>query len=443
MKFRKITAAVLAIAAAISLSACSGGVTSSEVSDSSSSVSTQDSTAEASSAETSATDSSQSGEEVSSDDANLTEEEIYDNMIERSLMSTGNLERMSQFITKLKNGEEVTVAFIGGSITEGMTAGPEKCWAKLTYDYLCEKYPDTKINYVNAGMSGTPSVLGNIRLKRDVLDYKPDLVFVEFAVNDGNEQVYKDSYEALVRTVLSQEQQPAVALYFTVIKSGHTCQEYMSKVGEAYGLPMVSLNNALSVEFDAGRMKWEDYSDDESHPNEWGHEMTRDLIVNMLEKVTAEVEQKGEAPISPLSEAWVYSDRFYGMQFVDRTHSSDDFTMISEGSFLSDRNTIAQFPDGWYVKAAPADVTAMEFEFTGKNLMFIYKCYTNERFGSAEFTVDGEKVGSYSTCASDGWNNPVAQLAFSGEEGTHKVSVTLSNEDGKTSYLEILGFAFC
>ena len=140
------------------------------------------------------TDSSSdtSSETSSIDESKLTEEQIYDNMVERSLMDLGNLERMSKFIGKLESKQEVTIAFIGGSITEGLTAGPEKCWAKLTYDRLCEKYPDTKINYVNAGLSGTPSVLGNIRLQRDVLDHKPDMVFVEFAVNDGNDQIYKD-----------------------------------------------------------------------------------------------------------------------------------------------------------------------------------------------------------------------------------------------------------
>lgn len=403
----------------------------------------------------SATESMQGGEPQSSltsesstnSDSSVTSQDglsDYDAMVQRSLMSTGNLERMTNFINKLENKEEVTVAFIGGSITEGLTAGAEKCWAKLTYDYLCEKYPDTKINYVNAGMSGTPSILGNIRVQRDVLDCKPDLVFVEFAVNDGNDQIYKDSYEALVRTILSQEQNPAVALYFTVIKSGHTCESFMSQIGEAYGLPMVSLNNSLKPEFDSGAMTWEDYSDDESHPNVWGHEMTRDLIVNMLEKVTEEVKSGGKTEVSPLPEARVFSDRFEGMTLIDRAHSSDKFTMKSEGSFTTDDETLAQFPDGWYVKMKPSECTAMEFEFTGKNLFLIYRCSDSNRFGSALFTVDGKEVGSFATSANDGWNNPVAQLVYSGDEGTHTVSVTMDNVDGDSNmYLEILGFGIC
>ena len=84
----------------------------------------------------------------------------------------------------------------------------------------------------------------------------------------------------------------------------------------------------------------------------------------------------------------------------------------------------------------------MELEFTGKNLMLVYKCNNSAVFGSLQFTVDGEVYTTIATSATDGWSNPVATLAYSGAEGTHKVSikpVTQSGDD-KTTYVEILGF---
>lgn len=433
----KLTAAALA---ALMLAGCTENAGSSvaEGTGSQSSV-TENSVTESSAPENSVT---QSSDEQSIDESALTEEQIYDNMVKRSLMDLGNLERMAKFIEKLESKQEVTVAFIGGSITEGLTAGPEKCWARLTYDWLCEQYPDTKINYVNAGMSGTPSILGNIRLKRDVLDYSPDMVFVEFAVNDGNEQTYKDSYEALVRTVLESEKQPAVALYFTVIESGHTCEAYMSEVGRAYSLPMVSLNNVLSYEFEKGRMTWQDYSDDQSHPNEWGHEMTKDLIVYMFEQAIEKTKEMENVTISELPTDWVYSDRFYGMEFVDDAHSSDNFRMITTGSLSGENDTIAQFPDGWSFKGQADEFEAMEFEFTGKNLMLVYKCANSKVLASAKITVDGKEAGTFATAANDGWNNPVAQLVYSGDEGTHTVKLEIAGKEG-ACYIEILGFGFC
>ena len=191
-------------------------------------------------------------------------------------------------------------------------------------------------------------------------------------------------------------------------------------------------------------MTWEDYSDDESHPNEWGHEMTRDLIVNMLEKVTEEVKAGGTTEVSPLPEARVFSDRFEGMTLIDRAHESDKFTMKSVGSFSADQETLAQFPDGWSVKMKPSECEAMEFEFTGKNLFLIYRCVNSKKFGSALFTVDGKEAGSFLTSANDGWSNPVAKLVYSGDEGTHTVSVKLDSvEDDSSMYLEILGFGIC
>ena len=368
---------------------------------------------------------------------------IYSAMINRSLLDLGNLQRMKAFYEKLEKGEEVTVAFIGGSITEGMTAGAELCWAKLTYEALCEQYPNAKINYVNAGMSGTPSILGNIRAGRDVLCHKPDLTFVEFAVNDGFEQEYKDSYEALVRTLLEQDNSPAVALYFTVIKSGHTCEKHMSEIGRAYGLPMVSLNNVLSVEFDKGRMTWEDYSDDESHPNVWGHEMTKDLIMNMMNKAKAKIDEGGIGDIEAIPENWVNNSRFYGMKFFDDENPVEGFTMKDTGSFSGEKDTLQQFPNGWSAMIAPADSKAMTFSFKGKTLMMLFKCVKSQRGASLRVIVDGKETGEYSTQADDAWNNPVAVQVFSGDEGVHEVTIELVDKDGKLVTAEILGFGIC
>ncbi len=410
---------------------------------------------ESSDAETSAPESSapetESKEETSMNESVTEKPEgetpdadpIYSAMIDRSLLSLGNLQRMKAFYEKLEKGEEVTVAFIGGSITEGMTAGASLCWAKLTYNALCEQYPNAKINYVNAGMSGTPSILGNIRAGRDVLCHKPDLTFVEFAVNDGFEQEYKDSYEALVRTLLEQDNSPAVALYFTVIKSGHTCEKHMSEIGKAYGLPMVSLNNVLSIEFDKGRMTWEDYSDDESHPNVWGHEMTKDLIMNMMNEAKKKIDEGGIGDIEAIPENWVNNSRFYGMKFFDDANPVEGFTMIDTGSFSGEKDTIQQFPNGWGAMIAPPDAAPMKFTFEGKTLMLLYKCVKSKRGASLKVTVDGKETGSYSTQADDAWNNPVAVQVFTGDEGVHEVTIELVDIDGKLVTAEILGFGIC
>jgi len=74
----------------------------------------------------------------------------------------------------------VTVAFVGGSIT----AKPD-CWVPQTVDMLQRLYPDIEWKGINAGVRGTGAHLGVFRLERDVIAYQPDIIFIEFAVNDN------------------------------------------------------------------------------------------------------------------------------------------------------------------------------------------------------------------------------------------------------------------
>lgn len=76
-------------------------------------------------------------------------------------------------------GEEVRVAFLGGSITAAHG------WRVHTLARLRELYPRSKFTEVFAAVSGTGSNYGAMRLARDVLRHTPDLLLVEFAVNDG------------------------------------------------------------------------------------------------------------------------------------------------------------------------------------------------------------------------------------------------------------------
>ena len=67
------------------------------------------------------------------------EKDVHTLMVERSLVSMGNSCRVKKKLLQMKSGEDTTVAYIG-SITQGMNAGSEGCYAKLSYDYLAENY---------------------------------------------------------------------------------------------------------------------------------------------------------------------------------------------------------------------------------------------------------------------------------------------------------------
>ena len=110
---------------------------------------------------------------------------------------------LAAVMKKAEAGEPVTIATIGGSITQGSISNGAKdsqikaksCYADIFFSWWKETFPQSEVTVVNAGIGATDSYLGVHRLKEDVLDYNPDLVLVEYSVNDGGNNTFKITYD--------------------------------------------------------------------------------------------------------------------------------------------------------------------------------------------------------------------------------------------------------
>ena len=380
--------------------------------------------------ESSEADESSAAPTAEADDARTD----YEKMVDRSLISVGDMTRMSDVFQKAQNGEDITVAYIGGSITEGYNAGTTEFYAKTCTDLLPGYFPDLTVTGVNAGISGTPSLLGNLRLERDVLSADPDIVFVEFAVNDGQEADYKNAYESLVRTLLTQEKDIAVVLLFTVLDSGYTCQEHMSKIGANYDLPMISVHDSVYEEIEAGRMTWQDYSNDQSHPNAYGHKCITDFVDNYYQKVLPVVaENVGE--VSKELPDPVFSAKYMNMHYMDSA------TMDGvELDGFEQYDTHGSFHNGWMYRGT--DGGSMKFTVDCSVLEMVFKANNSDKYGTADIYVDGEKVKSVVSNMSDGWNNPVtAYLIDNDSSAEHTVEIRM--EGGVTQAFFVMAFGYC
>ena len=370
----------------------------------------------------------------------MSEEDQRRLMIDNSLMTLGDTSRMENVLKKAAAGEEITIGFIGGSITEGLTAGANDCWAKLTYDALCEMYPDTKINYVNAGLSGTNSALGVVRAERDLYsEYTPDIVFIEFAVNNGDTQLDKDSYESLVRKILEKDNDPAVVLLFTVLKNRYSCQPWMTMVGEHYDLPMISVGDAINPMFDAGLMEWSKYSDDESHPNYWGHELVKDFVMNYFEQVKAIADaDSGLSALPDLPEDAVYSYAYRDMQLLER----DQLDVTIEDGFKESDSIVATFNNGWSYSAKSG--ASLSFTADFKTLFLVFHCNNSDGYKDAQVYIDGVLVNSVASNRSGGWGNPEAYIAWSTKDdsASHEVVIKVAESDSR-GYYGLLGIGIC
>ena len=102
---------------------------------------------------------------------------------------------LPNFFDKLNAGKDVRIAYLGGSITA------QEGWRPKTLAHFQKTFPNAKISQIPAAIGGTGSDLGVFRLKQDVLDKKTDMLFVEFAMNDGlaaPQQIYR-CMEGIVR----------------------------------------------------------------------------------------------------------------------------------------------------------------------------------------------------------------------------------------------------
>ena len=114
---------------------------------------------------------------------------------------------LGRTFAKLANKKQLTIGYFGGSITAGAGASnaAKTSWRARTTAWFKEHFPEAAITEVNAAIGGTGSDLGAFRCANDLLTKDPDLVFIEFAVNDGGtpELRVKRSMEGVVRQILT------------------------------------------------------------------------------------------------------------------------------------------------------------------------------------------------------------------------------------------------
>lgn len=341
---------------------------------------------------------------------------VYKNLIEKTIISTGNNYRMKKVLSKIKKGENVYIAAIGGSVTEG--AGP----AKFTDGYAYQFFRALKAKYApgdgqnlyfnNAGLSGTGSLLGVVRYQRDVvevLEHKPDLLIVEFAVNDNGDGICQRSFEGIIHEALSANEECAVLALYCAASYGNT-SEQKKPVADYYSLPQVNMLDVVNDSMKNGVFTKEQYYSDYVHPTFDGHKIMCDCLMTLVDKMD---KAKADEKIAVPEKAWK-EPAMLGMKQI---FGDDENVKITAGGFNQiDRScqTIkktnsSNFPKNWYHKLnAKPDETPFKMEITCKNLVFVYKGQASgsfEKFGKAEVYVDGRKVATYDGGKEGGWNN--------------------------------------
>lgn len=198
-----------------------------------------------------------------------------------------DLRRLKTIMQRAEQGEELVIAFLGGSITQGSLAStPEKTYAYRVFSWWKKTYPNAEFHFVNGGIGGTTSHYGVSRAVTDVLMYQPDFVVVDFSVNDDASPFFQETYEGVIRRLLTWDSRPAVLILNNVFyETGKNAQEYHNAVGDWYGVAHVSIRDTVWQQVQAGEYTVKELTPDGLHPNDLGHELVAAQITSFLQQV--------------------------------------------------------------------------------------------------------------------------------------------------------------
>lgn len=178
----------------------------------------------------------------------------------------------------------MNIAIIGGSITEGAGASNYK----NTYVYKLEQYfkeKDKNVVIKNLGAGGTAAQFGLFRLKRDLGDFKPDIIFIEFAVNDRIYTSYDSSiyFEGLIRECLKITSKILVIDFPTDM--GDSCTSIHKKIAYFYNISIIDVQDEVWKKIGNRKFRWPHISIDNLHPNDKGHNIYYEIIKGALENI--------------------------------------------------------------------------------------------------------------------------------------------------------------
>jgi acyl-CoA thioesterase-1 len=193
---------------------------------------------------------------------------------------------------RLFRDEPITIAFLGGSITEGAGATDANAtsWRAIIESYLKERFSEEKVTCLNAGVGGTTSTFGAHRLQKHVLSQgNIDLLFVEFSVNDGTDREESiRGMEGIVRQC--RQLSPRTDICFLYTAADKNLTEHMpfniavhEEVASHYAIPSISFAASVYARMKTGQVRWEELASDRVHPNDEGHALYAGFLQAYLE----------------------------------------------------------------------------------------------------------------------------------------------------------------
>lgn len=348
--------------------------------------------------------------------------------------------RLKNLMKRAANGESLVIGFLGGSITQGsLSSTPKTCYAYLVYEWWKKSFPNAEFSFVNGGIGGTTSHYGGARAWKDVLCYRPDIVTVDFSVNDDANEFFEETYEGTLRRLLAAPSAPAVVVLNNVFyDTGKNAQDYHNRIADHYGIPHVSIKDTIFPDVESGKIVRADITPDNLHPNDKGHRLVTDEICKLLDSIKAEVEEetiageniegkstKTEASVllpAPLTENAYEHSRL--IQIQDNEAILDGFLVDP----IEKKGMLDIFKNGW---TAAHTNDKISFEIECSCLAVQYRKSVQQPVPKAKAVIDGDEAhavildGNFT----EDWGDCLylEPLLHHAEKKVHRIEITITD----------------
>lgn len=348
--------------------------------------------------------------------------------------------RLKNLMKRAANGESLVIGFLGGSITQGsLSSTPKTCYAYLVYEWWKKSFPNAAFSFVNGGIGGTTSHYGGARAWKDVLCYRPDIVTVDFSVNDDANEFFEETYEGTLRRLLAAPSAPAVVVLNNVFyDTGKNAQDYHNRIADHYGIPHVSIKDIVYPDVESGKIVRADITPDNLHPNDKGHRLVADEICKLLDSIKAEVEEetiageniegkstKTEASVllpAPLTENAYEHSRL--IQIQDNEAILDGFLVDP----IEKKGMLDIFKNGW---TAAHTNDKISFEIECSCLAVQYRKSVQQPVPKAKAVIDGDEAhavildGNFT----EDWGDCLylEPLLHHAEKKVHRIEITITD----------------
>lgn len=348
--------------------------------------------------------------------------------------------RLKNLMKRAANGESLVIGFLGGSITQGsLSSTPKNCYAYLVYEWWKKSFPNAAFSFVNGGIGGTTSHYGGARAWKDVLCYRPDIVTVDFSVNDDANEFFEETYEGTLRRLLAAPSAPAVVVLNNVFyDTGKNAQNYHNRIADHYGIPHVSIKDTVYPDVESGKIVRADITPDNLHPNDKGHRLVADEICKLLDSIKAEVEEetiageniegkstKTEASVllpAPLTENAYEHSRL--IQIQDNEAILDGFLVDP----IEKKGMLDIFKNGW---TAAHTNDKISFEIECSCLAVQYRKSVQQPVPKAKAVIDGDEAhavildGNFT----EDWGDCLylEPLLHHAEKKVHRIEITVTD----------------